>query len=224
MSDEEKEEPLKSIPKGLMTHRCASITSTTLIHICSIQEALRAFMPPLASDDDPRLNFYMMHRREAMECDTSYVKKYDKDLNTTLIFVCLCHSPFRNGVLIVPILGWSVLCSQLCFRDRYATKTSSILPIRKTPSHILCMMDLYLRCVWSRRNNPDPHSHGLLKSLTIENSDWDPFPTAAVANPLLAGCMLLGTPVEGGELFSLDQSSVFLAVLPVQDTHGFTCW
>jgi len=30
-----------------------------------------------------------MYKREAMEYDTDYVKKYDEDLNTTLIFVRL---------------------------------------------------------------------------------------------------------------------------------------
>jgi len=28
-----------------------------------------------------------MYKREAMEYDTDYVRKYDEDLNTTLIFV-----------------------------------------------------------------------------------------------------------------------------------------
>jgi len=44
-------------------------------------------MSPLGSDDDPRLDFYMMYKREATEYDMNYVKKYDEDLNTTLIFV-----------------------------------------------------------------------------------------------------------------------------------------
>ena len=53
----------------------------------SIQDALQAFMSPLGNDDDPRLDFYMMYKREATEYDMNYVKKYDEDLNTTLIFV-----------------------------------------------------------------------------------------------------------------------------------------
>lgn len=35
----------------------------------------------------PRLDFYTMYKREATEHDMEYVKKYDEDLNTTLIFV-----------------------------------------------------------------------------------------------------------------------------------------
>ena len=52
----------------------------------SIQDALRAFLQPIKSDD-PRLDFYTVYKREATEYDTDYVKKYDEDLNTTLIFV-----------------------------------------------------------------------------------------------------------------------------------------
>ena len=34
-----------------------------------------------------------MYKREATEYDTDYVKKYDEDLNTTLIFVRLSSFP-----------------------------------------------------------------------------------------------------------------------------------
>jgi len=52
----------------------------------SFQDALRAFFQPI-KNDDPRLDFYTMYKREATEYDADYVKKYDEDLNTTLIFV-----------------------------------------------------------------------------------------------------------------------------------------
>ena len=52
----------------------------------SIQDALRAFLPPI-KNDDVRLDFYTVYKREATEYDMDYVKKYDEDLNTTLIFV-----------------------------------------------------------------------------------------------------------------------------------------
>ena len=54
---------------------------------CSFQAALRAFFQPIKTDD-PRLDFYTVYKREATEYDVDYVKKYDEDLNTTLIFVC----------------------------------------------------------------------------------------------------------------------------------------
>ena len=54
--------------------------------LSSIQDALRTFLQPIKSDD-PRIDFYTIYKKEATEYDTDYVKKYDEDLNTTLIFV-----------------------------------------------------------------------------------------------------------------------------------------
>ena len=59
----------------------------------SLQDALRTFFQPIKTDD-PRVDFYTMYKREATEYDTDYVKKYDEDLNTTLIFVrCISSAP-----------------------------------------------------------------------------------------------------------------------------------
>ena len=54
----------------------------------SFHDALIAFFKPI-KNDDPRLDFYTVYKREATEYDTDYVKKYDEDLNITLIFVRL---------------------------------------------------------------------------------------------------------------------------------------
>ena len=43
-------------------------------------------MPPLKSGE-ARTDFYTVYKRESIEYDTNYVKKYDEDLNTTLVFV-----------------------------------------------------------------------------------------------------------------------------------------
>ena len=43
-------------------------------------------MKPI-KNDDPLLDFYTTYNNEATEYDERYVKKYDEDLNTTLIFV-----------------------------------------------------------------------------------------------------------------------------------------
>ena len=43
-------------------------------------------MPPLKSDE-ARTDFYNVYKRESTEYDTNYVKKYEEDLNTTLVFV-----------------------------------------------------------------------------------------------------------------------------------------
>ena len=42
---------------------------------------------PLVKNNDPRADFYTMYKREATEYDTEYAKKYDDDINITLIFV-----------------------------------------------------------------------------------------------------------------------------------------
>ena len=55
----------------------------------SLQDALRTSFQPIKTDD-PRVDSYTMYKRESSEYDTDYVKKYDKDFNTTLVFVrCL---------------------------------------------------------------------------------------------------------------------------------------
>jgi len=72
------------------------------------QDALRTFFQPLKTDD-PRLDFYTVYKREATEHDVDYVKKYDEDLNTTLIFVCCLPSTLVNNLIRSP--GWAVLCS-----------------------------------------------------------------------------------------------------------------
>ena len=43
---------------------------------------------PTDQSEDPHLDFYTMYKGEATEYDTEYMKKYNEDLNTNLIFVC----------------------------------------------------------------------------------------------------------------------------------------
>ena len=60
-----------------------------------------------ASREDPRTQFYNHYRKEAEEYDKDFMKKYDEDLNTTLIFVrCMHHSDPRA---LTRVTGWSVL-------------------------------------------------------------------------------------------------------------------
>ena len=49
------------------------------------------YLQPI-KNDDPKLDFYTMYKRETMEYDTEYMQKYNEDLNTTLIFVRSCVS------------------------------------------------------------------------------------------------------------------------------------
>ena len=64
----------------------------------SFRDALRTFFQP-AKIDDPRLDFYTVYKREANEYDTDYVKKYDDDLNTTLIFVRHSSRALTNNLI-----------------------------------------------------------------------------------------------------------------------------
>jgi len=50
-----------------------------------MQDTLRAFLQPI-KNDDPRLDFYNVYKKESTEYGTDYVK-YEEDLNATLIFV-----------------------------------------------------------------------------------------------------------------------------------------
>ena len=68
---------------------------------------MRSFFQPIKTDD-PRVDFYTMYKRESTEYDIDYVKKYDEDLNTTLIFVRR-PSPLFSIISPVPV-GRSVLC------------------------------------------------------------------------------------------------------------------
>ena len=69
----------------------------------SLEEALRRYLEPIKYDD-PKLDFYTMYKREALEYDTQYMDRHNEDLNTTLIFVrfyvlnltfCNVHLPLR---------------------------------------------------------------------------------------------------------------------------------
>jgi len=74
-----------------------------------------------------------MYKREATEYDTDYVKKYDEDLNTTLIFVRL--SPPLFPVISPVSLGRSILRRQLrlCHRCPFKPPTRPERAIRRPP-------------------------------------------------------------------------------------------
>ena len=70
--------------RSRIDHRAFRTNKLTAGH--SIQDALRMYLQPI-KNDDPKLDFYTMYKQETMEYDTEYMKKYNEDLNTTLIFV-----------------------------------------------------------------------------------------------------------------------------------------
>jgi len=62
----------------------------SLVSLRSVFEPLCSLKGQLPSaQEDPRATFYDLYRREAEEYDRDFIKKYDEDLNTTLIFVSL---------------------------------------------------------------------------------------------------------------------------------------
>jgi len=92
------------------------VATTNSLTPSSIQEALRMYFQPI-KNDDPRLDFYTMYKRETMEYDTDYMQKYNEDLNTTLIFVRPCTTSYRY-ILLTTVPGRFVLRSQLRIRHR----------------------------------------------------------------------------------------------------------
>lgn len=87
---------------------------------CSLQDALRTFFQPIKKGD-ARLDFYTMYKKEATEYDTDFVKKYDDDLNTTLIFVRCLSLAFTTFLLV--LTGGPVLCRKFCICHRCPLKT-----------------------------------------------------------------------------------------------------
>ena len=51
----------------------------------SLQDALKTFFRRIKTEE-PRVDFYSMYKRKSAKYDTDYVKKYDENLDTTLIF------------------------------------------------------------------------------------------------------------------------------------------
>ena len=82
----------------------------------SFKDALRAFFQPI-KQDDARLDFYAIYKKEATEYDTDYVKKYDEDLNTALIFVRHLECVLRGHLTL--LIGWSILRRQFYLCHQY---------------------------------------------------------------------------------------------------------
>jgi len=61
----------------------------SLVSLQSVFEPLCSLKQLPSVQGDPRAAFYDIYRREAEEYDREFTKKYDEDLNTTLIFVSL---------------------------------------------------------------------------------------------------------------------------------------
>ena len=69
-----------------------------------------------SAQEDPRSEFYGHYRKEAEEYDKEFMKKYEEDLDTTLIFVSSVRS--LGPHVFTRVTGWSVLCRHVCFHPR----------------------------------------------------------------------------------------------------------
>ena len=88
--------------KGTRTYHFVSVGHT--IH--SIPQRRRE--GPISQQDHLRTKFYKHYQKEAAEYDREFMKKYDDDLNTTLIFVRPAHR--QNARSLTQTTGWSVFC------------------------------------------------------------------------------------------------------------------
>ena len=62
----------------------------------SLHSVLKEFAEPLRTNNS-RTDFFAVYRRESAEFDRDYAKKYDEDLNTSLIFVSCIISTLHTG-------------------------------------------------------------------------------------------------------------------------------
>ena len=69
-------------------HRSPVTAEVLIASHCSLHSALKEFFEPLRTNNS-RADFFAVYRKESDEFDREYTRKYDEDLNTSLIFVSL---------------------------------------------------------------------------------------------------------------------------------------
>ena len=67
----------------------------------------------LSTQEDHRGRFYNDYHMEAEECDRDFIKKYDEDLDMTLIFVSSVRSPGLH--VLTRVTGRFILRCHYCF-------------------------------------------------------------------------------------------------------------
>ena len=96
----------------------------------SLQDALRIFFQPIKTED-PRVDFYTVYKKESAEHDAEYVKKYDDDLNTTLIFVRRSSSHFISHLIHSCRPVYSLQSAPSL--SSTSTRTSNLIPTNNPP-------------------------------------------------------------------------------------------
>ena len=74
-----------------------------------------------STQEDPRSEFYGRYRKETEEYDKEFMKKYEEDLDTTLIFVSSVYPSGSHA--FTRVTGWSVLRRHLCLHSRRPVST-----------------------------------------------------------------------------------------------------
>jgi len=140
-------------------------------------KALPSLFPNLhRTSSSVRVEFYDKLQREADDYDRNPTKKYDGDLNTTLIFVNFfsysrrsqCSSSFSGDT------GWFVLCSYISFHCRRSEQPRTRLPRNELHSPQDCRQCLTWECSnrrrcrfpsmeWPRSHRRPRPSHSLLE-------------------------------------------------------------
>ena len=90
---------------------------------------------PVPQQEYLRARFYRYYQREAEEYDREFMKKYDDDLNTTLIFVSAAHRP--NTCLLTRTAGWSLFRRgfRIHHRSPFRVSTRPERGNNRPPSH-----------------------------------------------------------------------------------------
>ena len=73
------------------------------------------------TQENHRTRFFEHYQKEAEEYDREFLKKYNEDLNTTLIFVSIVSSSSVRTLKRVP--GWSVLRGRFRIHHRCPVST-----------------------------------------------------------------------------------------------------
>ena len=65
-----------------------------------------AHVTNIGTTNSARIEFYDKFKRVADEHDRDFIKKYDEDMNTTLIFVSIFSASTLTAVLDVSLFSW----------------------------------------------------------------------------------------------------------------------
>ena len=88
----------------------------------AITIALQKFFTAKTTDKkgpNPRGDFYAKYKQEAEHADKDFQKKYEEDLNTTLIFVCSFTSARFYSTHVLGTIGRSFLSSDFWFHHQH---------------------------------------------------------------------------------------------------------